>query len=113
MNAEEVLARKAQGYRPEDYFNNNETIRKAVNKMYSGINGCTFEEVANTLREKDPYMVFADFDSYQSAQQYISECYRDKDKWNRMSLNNIANSGIFSADRAVDEYARNIWMLTK
>lgn len=113
MTADQVLAKKAQGYRPEDYVNNNEVIRKALDRMYHGINGCTFEEVANTLKYKDPYMVLADFDAYQSAQQYISECYKDKEKWNRMSLHNIAGAGIFSADRAVDEYAKDIWRLTK
>ncbi len=113
MTADEVLAKQAQGYRPEDYVNNNDVIRKALGRMYNGINGCTFEEVANSLKFKDPYMVLADFDSYQSAQQYVSECYKDRDKWNKMSLHNIAGAGIFSADRAVDEYARNIWMLSK
>ena len=113
MTTEEVLAKKAQGYRPEEYVNNNEVIRKALNKMYSGINGCAFEEVANTLKYKDPYMVLADFDAYQSAQQYVSECYKDPAKWNNMSLYNIAGAGVFSADRAVDEYAKNIWKLTK
>ena len=113
MTAEEVLAKKAQGYRPEDYYNNNDTIRHAIDKMYAGLNGCNFEEVANALKFKDPYMVFADFDAYQSAQQYVTECYKDKEKWNRMSLHNISASGMFSADRAVDEYARNIWRLTK
>ena len=81
--------------------------------MYSGINGCTFEEVANTLKFTDPYMVLADFDAYQSAQQYVSECYKDPTKWNNMSRYNIAGAGVFSADRAVDEYAKNIWKLTK
>ncbi|MDE6591845.1 MAG: glycogen/starch/alpha-glucan phosphorylase [Oscillospiraceae bacterium] len=113
MTTEEVLAKKAQGYRPEHYVENNEVIRKALDRMYSGINGCSFEEVANALKFKDPYMVLADFDAYQSAQQYVSECYKDKYKWNTMSLNNIANAGIFSADRAVDEYAKNIWKLSK
>jgi len=113
MTTEEVLAKKAQGYRPEEYVNNNDVIRKALGRMYNGINGCTFEEVANTLKFKDPYMVLADFDAYQSAQQYISECYKDKAKWNKMSLHNIAGAGVFSADRAVDEYAKNIWKLTK
>ena len=56
-------------------------------------------------------MVLADFDAYQSAQQYISECYKDRDKWNKMSLHNIAGAGIFSADRAVEDYARDIWKL--
>ncbi len=111
MTADEVLAKQAQGYKPEDYFNNNDVISRAINRMYSGINGCTFEEVANSLKYKDPYMVLADFDAYQSAQQYISECYKDRDKWNKMSLHNIAGAGIFSADRAVEDYARDIWKL--
>ena len=111
MNADEVLAKQAQGYRPESYCENNEVIARAINKMYTGINGCQFDEVANSLKFKDPYMVLADFDAYQSAQQYISECYKDKDKWNKMSLHNIAGAGIFSADRAVEDYARDIWKL--
>ena len=111
MTADDVLAKQAQGYKPEDYVNNNDVINKAINRMYTGINGCTFEEVANSLKYKDPYMVLADFDAYQSAQQYVSECYKDREKWNRMSLHNIAGAGIFSADRAVEEYARDIWKL--
>lgn len=111
MTADEVLAKQAQGYRPEDYFNNNDVISGAINKMYSGINGSCFEEVANSLKYKDPYMVLADFDAYQSAQQYVSECYKNPEKWNRMSLHNIAGAGIFSADRAVEDYARDIWKL--
>ena len=111
VRPDEVLAKQAQGYRPESYCENNEVIARAINKMYTGINGCQFDEVANSLKFKDPYMVLADFDAYQSAQQYISECYKDKDKWNKMSLHNIAGAGIFSADRAVEDYARDIWKL--
>ena len=111
MTADEVLAKQAQGYRPEEYCKNNDVIDKAINKMYHGINGCTFEEIANSLKFKDPYMVLADFDAYQCAQQYVSECYKDPAKWNRMSLHNIAGAGIFSADRAIEDYARDIWKL--
>lgn len=113
MTTEEVLSKKAQGYRPEDYVNNNDVIQKAINRMYHGINGCTFDEVANSLKFKDPYMVLADFDAYQSAQQYVSECYKDPSKWNKMSLHNIAGAGYFSADRSVEDYARDIWKLSK
>jgi starch phosphorylase len=77
--------------------------------MYNGINGCKFDEVANSLKNKDPYMVLADFDSYRETQNKSSEIYRDKKKWTQMSLENIAGAGIFSADRAVNEYAENIW----
>jgi starch phosphorylase len=111
MTAEQVLARQNQGYRAEDYYNNNEVIKAAINKMYAGIDGCKFEPVADSLRQKDPYMVLADFDAYQTARMYLEECYKDPAKWNRMSLHNIAGSGIFSADRAVEDYARDIWKL--
>ncbi len=111
MKNEEVNALKARGYNPEDIYANNETIRNCINRMYQGINGCVFSEVANSLKSQDPYMVLADFEAYRQAQEFSSECYRDKMKWAKMSLNNIAGAGIFSADRAVNEYAKNIWHL--
>lgn len=111
MKTEEVNALKARGYNPNDYYNCNEVIRSCIERMYHGINGCTFNDVANSLKDRDPYMVLADFDSYRQAQRYCTECYNDKMKWAKMSLNNIAGAGIFSADRAVTEYAENIWHL--
>lgn len=77
--------------------------------IYHGINGCNFNDVANSLQNSDPYMVLADFDSYRAAQKLSSELYNDKYKWLKMSLNNIAGAGVFSADRAVKDYARDIW----
>lgn len=111
MKTDEVNALRAKGYNPVDYFNHNDVIRNCIERMYHGINGCTFNDVANSLKERDPYMVLADFDSYRQAQQYSTACYNDKQKWAKMSLNNIAGAGIFSADRAVTEYAENIWHL--
>ena len=54
-------------------------------------------------------MSLADFESYRQAQAHVGEVYRNTDNWNRMSLMNIAGAGIFSADRAVQEYVDNIW----
>ena len=113
MTKDEVINSKAQGYKPENYYNQNHVISAAIERMYRGINGCTFEEVANSLRYNDPYMVLADFDAYQAGQQYASECYKDMLKWNKMSLANVAGAGVFSADRAVEDYARDIWNLSK
>ena len=109
MKTEEVNALKAQGYNPEHYYRSNSVIKSCIDRMYNGINGCKFAEVANSLKSSDPYMVLADFDSYASVQARSSELYRDEKKWTQMSLNNIAGAGIFSADRAVNEYAQNIW----
>ena len=111
MTTPEVNELKARGYDPQQYFKNDSRINEAIERMYHGINGCTFVDVADSLRLRDPYMVLADFDSYRRAQAYITECYNDKLKWAKMSLNNIAGAGIFSADRAVTEYADNIWHL--
>lgn len=109
MKTNEVNALKAQGYHPRQYYDNNPTIRACIDRMYAGINGCTFNEVADSLLNSDPYMVLADFDSYQQAQHKSSELYNDREHWTQMSLHNIAGAGIFSADRAVQEYAQDIW----
>ncbi len=111
MTTPEVNELKARGYNPTNYYSSNGTIRSCIDRMYTGINGCTFNDVANSLKDRDPYMVLADFESYRQAQKYSTECYNDKMKWAKMSLNNIAGAGIFSADRAVTEYAENIWHL--
>ena len=112
MNVDEVNACKGT-YRPIDIYNQNDVVKAAVNRLQSGINGNQFNEIADNLKNKDPYMALKDFDSYQKAQAYASECYKDKLKWEKMSLANIAGAGIFSADRSVEEYAKDIWGLTK
>ena len=112
MNVDEVNACK-NSYRPIDIYNSNSTVKAAIDRLQGGINGNVFNEIAENLKTKDPYMALKDFDSYQQAQRYASECYADRMKWNRMSLANIAGAGIFSADRSVEEYAKDIWGLTK
>lgn len=112
MNVDEVNQRKPH-YVAEDYYKSNEIARQAIDLMYKGINGETFNEVADSLKNIDPYMVLADFDSYQLAHKHVSESYNDINKWQKMSLHNISGAGIFSADRSVDDYARDIWFLNK
>ena len=110
MKTEEVNARKPH-YNPEQIYNSNAIVRACIDRMYKGINGCTFNEVANSLKTADPYMVLADFDDYARAQALSSELYADRERWARMSLMNTAGAGIFSADRSVSDYARDIWYL--
>jgi starch phosphorylase len=54
-------------------------------------------------------MLLADFESYKAAHVRVGEIYRNPKKWNKMSLINIARSGIFSADRSIRDYADTIW----
>ncbi len=109
MSAPEVEVMKQNGYSPEGYYNHNGTIHSAIDMMYAGFNGAQFDEVANAIRYVDQYMCLADFESYREAQAKASATYRNPLKWNKMSLTNIAGAGIFSADRAVTDYARDIW----
>lgn len=113
MRTEQVKERKQLGYFPGEYYESNPVIRDLIDTLYQGIDGNRFPEIADSLKNSDPYMVLADFDAYLKAQQKIQQLYRDQALWQRMSLLNIARSGIFCADRAVEEYAKNIWHLTK
>lgn len=109
MKTPEVDELKKKGYQPMDYIFNNEILRSAVEMIGQGINGKSFREISDSLYKQDPYMVLADFADYQLAQKAASVAYGDRAAWNRMSLLNIAGAGIFSADRAVSDYARDIW----
>jgi glycogen phosphorylase len=57
----------------------------------------------------DPYLLFADYQSYVDCQDRVSETYLDQDKWTKMSLLNTARMGKFSSDRAIREYCSGIW----
>ncbi len=111
MLTEEVNKRKITGYHPQALAESNPVIKKAISLLYSGINGQQFDEIGSSLRFSDPYMVLADFESYQQAQAQASKLYQDPITWNRMSLYNIAGAGVFSADRAIRDYATTIWDL--
>ena len=109
MRTPEVNDLKKFGYHPSGFIIACPEASQVLDFLERGWNGESFHEIASNLRTSDPYMVMADFADYLRAQRDVSRLYADRDTWNRMSLMNIANSGIFSADRAVFEYARNIW----
>lgn len=111
MTVDEVERLKREGYHPGRLYSSNPVIKRVVDRIAAGFNGNKFDNVVSSLKNIDPYMVLADFGSYQEAQARASALYSDAMRWQRMSLINIANAGIFSADRAVDEYAKNIWGL--
>lgn len=104
------------GYSSSKYYNESPKLRRIIEALIIGFNGESFAEIANYLLTyspvADPYMCMADFGAYSNTQQKISKLYaKDKTKWNQMSLRNIAASGIFAADRAISDYANNIWNL--
>ena len=84
-------------------------MKEAIALLQKGVAGRAFPEIADNLLHSDPYMVLADFEAYRLAQIKVGELYKDKDHFARMSFVNTAKAGFFAADRAVEEYAKNIW----
>lgn len=114
--AHEIEQLCASGYEPTRYYNNNARIKAVIDGLRSGIAGIHFGEIADSLivgggGNADHYKVLADFQSYCDAHDRLDKAYSDKERWARMSLMNTANSGFFSSDRSVKEYADRIWNL--
>lgn len=111
MTTPEVNALKHRGYNPQEYYNNSREIMDIINYIEREFSG-KFHDIAESLRNKDPYMVLADFSDYSIAQQNASALYADPMHWNHMSLVNIAQAGRFAADRSIRDYANTIWEAT-
>ena len=110
---EEVNELWARGYNPRSYYENNERIKRVLDRLDYGFAGQSFHHIKEYLINSDPYMCLADFEDYVRVHEKMNETYEDKRRWNQMSLINIAKAGIFSADRSVTEYAENIWKTKK
>ncbi|MGN0519892.1 MAG: glycogen/starch/alpha-glucan phosphorylase [Candidatus Fimenecus sp.] len=110
MSTPEVEEMKRRGYNPQNYYNNNAELHNTIDFINRcGIAGKQFPEIGGTILNHDPYMVLADFADYRRAQHQAVETFADREKWNRMSLMNISGAGRFAADRAINDYARDIW----
>jgi starch phosphorylase len=113
MRTEDV-ARLRPTYRSTDLYIKDPEIRQALDmirqNVFSLLTPGLFDPILRSLLDyNDHYMLLADLRSYCDAQDRVDATYRDPARWNRMSLVNIARSGRFSSDRAVAEYARDIW----
>jgi starch phosphorylase len=116
MTVEEVAALRAKGYNPWDYYHRDEELREVVDwlgsSFFTPAEGSAFAPVHQTLLAGgDPFMVLADFRAYSDAQAKVDAAYRDRDRWARMAILNVARSGRFSSDRTIREYAEEIWNL--
>ena len=109
MQTDEVNRLKNAGYNPRSYYDNNAELKAVIDFISRGIGGNDFRDISDLLLNVDSYMALADFSDYMRATRYAAQLYADRDRWNKMSLLNTAHSGIFAADRAVRQYADNIW----
>ncbi|CAI2192998.1 4705_t:CDS:10, partial [Funneliformis geosporum] len=87
-------------------------LQAIVNDIESGHFGDSriFAPLINTLTHgKDYYLISDDFESYLNAQNLVDEAYKDQEGWSKKSILCAANMGKFSSDRAIKEYAEQIW----
>ena len=112
LTAEEIREQH-KAYNPHKYYEENEDIRKILNQLSEGYfspgEPQLFYPVVRSLLEHDRFFVLADYQSYVGCQEKIVEVYRDEEQWTKMAILNVARSGKFSSDRAIREYAENIW----
>ena len=113
LTTEQVTAKKAAGYNPWDYYNNNPELKLVIDRLSSGFfsHGDTnlFKPLVDSLLYHDEYLLFADYQSYVECQERVGNAYKDQDHWTRMSILNIARMGKFSSDRSIQDYLRTIW----
>lgn len=121
LNAQEVMdLYERNDYNPWDLFNKNQSIRMVMNQLINGELSSDrelFRELYESLlngwrgQRADEYFILKDFESYAKAHQKVNEKYKDRKAWARSAVINIANSGKFSSDRTIMEYANEIWNL--
>ena len=115
LTADEVADKKRQGYNPLEYYNQDYSLKRVIDRIAKGFDdGVSYSNQTNRLLygtggAADEYMLLADFESYRHAQERAGITYNDRKLWNQMALTNIARSGIFAADRSIRDYARDIW----
>jgi len=115
LKTEEVNELWHSGYNSTEFYNNNQKLKKVIDALKRGFNGESFAMIADYLltnnRMADPYMCMADFNDYQTARARLEKDYKNKELWAKKALINISGAGRFAADRAIREYANDIWKL--
>jgi starch phosphorylase len=113
LTTPQVQQVRADGYNPRALYQQQEELRETIDLLASGYfsrgDKSLFEPIVERMLDRDDYMLVADFMSYIDAQDQVSAAYRDRPRWNRMSILNAARSGKFSSDRSIREYCDNIW----
>jgi glycogen phosphorylase len=116
LTAPQVVETRNAGYHPRSIYESNPMLREVVDSLASGQfsrgDRNLFRPLIDGLLNSDPYLLFADYQSYVDCQDQVSATFLDQEKWAKMSIYNAARMGRFSSDRAVQEYCRNIWDVT-
>jgi starch phosphorylase len=112
-STEQVAALWRNGYRPMDVVAGNPELAEVLELVSDGFfsrgDTALFRPLLDNLLHHDPYLVLADFAAYRECQRQVDAAFTDQEAWTRMSILNSARSGLFSSDRTIREYCRDIW----
>jgi len=116
LTTPQVAELKASGYKPRDYYNNNPELKQVLDMIADGYFSIDepnrYQVIVDNLLNNDQYLLLADYASYIEAQERVGKLYQHQDDWTRMAILNVANMAKFSSDRAIGDYAKNIWHVT-
>jgi starch phosphorylase len=115
LSPEEIFDARIN-YNPARYIEQNKELSQIMDQFAHGFfspeNPGLFQPIVDSILSGDKYCVLADYASFIECQEKVSQAYRDQEKWTRMAILNVARSGKFSSDRAISEYAKNIWHIS-
>ena len=111
LHEDQITALRASGYNPGDIVRNDSELECVLSRFSNGFrDGKSYSDLTSgLLYGGDQYMLIADFRSYTETQDRLYSRIADPSELGRLEIMNVAQSGIFAADRAVTEYAKNIW----
>ena len=113
LHTDEIEALRRKGYDPAAIHRADPEIQRIFNRFSQGFSdGKSYSDlVSQLLYGGDQYMLLADYRAYADCQKKLYQRISDQDELARLAIMNTAESGVFAADRAIEEYARNIWNL--
>ncbi|MFA7350369.1 MAG: glycogen/starch/alpha-glucan phosphorylase [Methylotenera sp.] len=116
LTTPQVAEVKASGYTPRDYYHSNPELKQVLDMIADGYFSVDepnrYQATVDNLLNNDQYLLLADYASYIEAQDRVGKLYQHQDEWTRMAILNVANMAKFSSDRAISDYANNIWHVT-
>ncbi len=113
LTVDDVNQLRAEGYSPRNYVERNPNLQTIFHQLETGVfshgDGNLFRPLIDNLLNHDPFLLLADYQAYVDCQEQVSQTYRDKDRWTKLSILNSARMGYFSSDRSIQDYAQKIW----
>ena len=113
--AEQIAQLQKSGYHPQELVHTHDELRQVLDMIAQGYfspdQPHRFAPIVEELTTRDRFFLLADYEAYIAAQERVDDVYRNPTEWTRRSILNVAHMGVFSSDRCIQEYARNIWHL--